>query len=45
MLAGTLTFTGCVWLENTLFGVETGAGLVRPHEKRLVEYETSGERV
>lgn len=32
MLAGTLTFTGCVWLENTLFGVESGAGLVRPQK-------------
>ena len=27
-LGGVLTFTGCTFLENTVFGVENGLGLV-----------------
>ena len=27
-LGGVLTFTGCVFLENTVLGVENGVGLV-----------------
>lgn len=30
-LAGTLNFVACTWLETTIMGQETGAGLVRTY--------------
>jgi hypothetical protein len=43
-LGGILTFTGCTFLENTVFGVENGVGLVSTEDRSVGWAKEEGMR-